>query len=211
MKPEVSSSSIKPLSNILSDALALTEGRGYYREPLDADGGTMDYLANQPRFNTLSLPDLLRARDQFHAHLLHKANVIGTGIGRYLIRKTDPYPGGRASCAYRSKAEKPPRTIENSEVRDYSWPAILVFVSKWVDEEEFGSANEFVLGDFVPRQIYLDDGRSVPVCTVLAPVVKRRRSNFAGRSRPNVKSAGGRLSRSHRVQGAGHFGTMAAY
>ena len=133
----------------------------------------MDYLANQPRFNTLSLPDLLRARDLFHAHLLHKANVIGTGIGRYLIRKTDPYPGGPEPRApIGPKPKKPPRTIENSEVRDYSWPAILVFVSKWVDEEKFGSANECALADFVPRQIYLDDGRSVPVCTVLAPVVE---------------------------------------
>ena len=98
----------------------------------------MDYLANQPRFNTLSLPDLLRARDQFHAHLLHKANVIGTGIGRYLIRKTDPYPGGPEPPAPMGpKPKKPPRTIENSEVRDYSWPCVLVFVRRWMEPSAF--------------------------------------------------------------------------
>ena len=170
----------------------------------------MDYLANQPRFNTLSLPDLLRARDQFHAHLLHKANVIGTGIGRYLIRKTDPYPGGPEPPApIGPKPKKPPRTIENSEVRDYSWPAILVFVSKWVDEEEFGSANEFALADFVPRQIYLDDGRSVPVCTVLAPVVEEAPEPISPADLDLTSSqlAGGYPVLT-RVQGAEHFGTI---
>ena len=45
-------------------------------------GATMDFLSADPQFSSLSLQDLLRARDQFHAHLLHKANVVGTAVGR---------------------------------------------------------------------------------------------------------------------------------
>jgi len=50
----------------------------------------MDPLSSDFDFNMLSLEDLLRARDFFHLHLMHKANVVGTAVGRYLIRKTDP-------------------------------------------------------------------------------------------------------------------------
>ena len=46
----------------------------------------MDILSPTIDFSTLSLLDLVRARDQFHPHLMHKANVVGTAIGRYLIR-----------------------------------------------------------------------------------------------------------------------------
>ena len=133
----------------------------------------MDYLGSQPQFNTLSLPDLLKARDQFHPHLLHKANVVGTAVGRYLIRKDDPYPtgdGGAARKSGREKAKKPPRTLENSEVRDYSWPAVLVFVSEWAEEGQFGGEGRLSASDFVPKTIYLEDGRSVPVCVVMAPM-----------------------------------------
>lgn len=42
-------------------------------------------------FASLSLLDLLRARDLFHVHLLNKRNVVATAVGRYLIRKSDPY------------------------------------------------------------------------------------------------------------------------
>ena len=137
----------------------------------------MDYLVSDRGFNDLSLADLLRARDQFHAHLLHKANVVGTAVGRYLIRSTDPYPQ-RQDAAPETAAppvKKGPRTIENSEVRDYSWPAVLVFVSEWVDDSDFHAnsdsteAAEAHVSDYVPKTIYLEDGRSVPVCVVLAP------------------------------------------
>ena len=50
----------------------------------------MDHLTSSPEFNSLSLADVLEAREQFHVHLMHKANVVGTAVGRYLIRKEDP-------------------------------------------------------------------------------------------------------------------------
>ena len=39
----------------------------------------------------LTLRDLLEARDVYHVHLAHLSNVVGTAIGRYLIREDDWY------------------------------------------------------------------------------------------------------------------------
>jgi hypothetical protein len=139
-------------------------------------GEFMDYLATQPQFNSLSLLDLLKARDQFHPHLMHKANVVGTAIGRYLIRKDDPYPNPEKN-RYSDKATtlikktKPPRTLENSEVREYSWPCVLVFVSRWESDSAFDNQTRSI-SDYVPKTIYLEDGRSVPICIVHAPLVE---------------------------------------
>jgi hypothetical protein len=67
-------------------------------------------------FASLSLRDLLEARDLYHFHLMNCANVVGTAVGRYLIRKAGVPPTAR-------------RTFANSEVRDNSWPCVLVLVS----------------------------------------------------------------------------------
>jgi len=40
-------------------------------------------------FSSLSLKDLIEARDLFHYHLLNKKNVVATALGLYLIRKRD--------------------------------------------------------------------------------------------------------------------------
>jgi hypothetical protein len=150
----------------------------------------MDYLASQPQFNSLSISELLKARDQFHPHLMHKANVIGTAIGRYLIRKTDPYPKHEVNDQEnkRNKAgskqkitEKPPRTLENSEVRDYSWPCILVFVSQWEDDSLFNN-KDLSMSTYVPKTVYLEDGQSVPICLVLAPPVETAPPPLAAKS-----------------------------
>ena len=37
-------------------------------------------------FSSLSLKDLIEARDLYHFHLIGKANVVGTAIGLYLVR-----------------------------------------------------------------------------------------------------------------------------
>src|SRR5580765_7275716 len=87
----------------------------------------MEFLKSDFEFSMLSLRDLLAARDFFHVHLMHKANVVGTAVGRYLVRKTDPYPPQRAP----EGAHSQPRTLQNSEVREYSWPCVIVLVSKW--------------------------------------------------------------------------------
>jgi hypothetical protein len=137
-------------------------------------------LSIDQNFNALSLKDLLEARDLYHTHLLHKQNVIATAIGRYLIRKSDPWPAPADKPAKKSlkksqqAADKPAvrgrRTLDNSEVRPYSWPCILVFVDHWVDRDKFGHArNQLDSEEIVPKTLYLPDGRTVPVCIVEAP------------------------------------------
>lgn len=171
----------------------------------------MDYLANNAQFNMLSLPDLLKARDQFHPHLMHKANVVGTAVGRYLIRETDPYPTERNPEQKKSKRleRKGPRTLENSEVRSYSWPCIIVFVSNWVEEHEFGSSSAFSPSDYVPKTIYLEDGQRVPVCVVLAPPIETAPPSPgpADFKFPDSGLAGG-YPVIARVQGASHVGSI---
>jgi hypothetical protein len=111
-------------------------------------------------FDKLSLRDLLDARDLYHVHLMHHANVLATAIGLYRIRERDSWPDkkGKAKRHYTY-----PRTLKNSQVRYYSWPCILVFVEKWEEPKDLEK------GDLVPKTLYLPDGRQVPVCVVLAP------------------------------------------
>lgn len=102
-------------------------------------------------FNSLSVKDLLEARDLFHVHLMNKANVVGTAIGRYRIRDV-------------SSTEK--RTLSNSSVKEKSWPCILVFVSEWKTDEELKRGD---ITEAIPQNIYMPDGRIVPICVIEAP------------------------------------------
>src|SRR5215216_2043429 len=125
-------------------------------------------------FNMLSLPDLLAARDQYHLHLMAKQHVVGTAVGRYLIRRTDPWPRSRRDLIEHDTTQarthgKAPRTLGNSEVRPYSWPCVLVFIDTWVDERE-AFAQGLRAGDLVPKALLMPDGSRVPVCIVYAPI-----------------------------------------
>ena len=111
-------------------------------------------------FAHLSLRDLVQARDLFHAMLLRHPNVVATAIGRYRIRKTDSWPNAR-----KKRHGTGVRRLDNSEVRPYSWPCILVFVSQWQDPRHFATHPE----DMVPGSLYTPDGTRVPVCVVEAP------------------------------------------
>jgi hypothetical protein len=106
------------------------------------------------------LKDLLRVRDAFHAHLCRKRNVIGTAVGRYLVRKTDPLENATSPSA--RWASRTPRTLANSEVRSYSQPCVLVFVNRWDAELSFPT-------EAIDPALVLPDGRSIPTCIVLAP------------------------------------------
>lgn len=125
-----------------------------------------EVLSADRDFNDLSLTDLLQARDLFHVHLLNKKNVIATAIGRYRIRKTDPFPWQKKYHQVVSANNRPARTLENSEVRPYSWPCILVFVKEWMKDEELRQFEN--MSEIVPKNIYMPDGRVVPICVVEA-------------------------------------------
>jgi len=115
-------------------------------------------------YDQVSIRDLLDARDQYHIHLMQHANVVATAVGRYRIRSNDSWPSAKGEGKVHGTY---PRILENSEVRNYSWPAILVFVQKWEDEKNLAP------GDLVPKTLYLPDGRKVPVCVIEAPKEER--------------------------------------
>jgi len=71
-------------------------------------------------FPSLSLKDLVEARDLFHYHLMNKKNVVATAVGLYRIRKKPDVE---------SQRERPRRTLFNSSIRKESWPCVYVFVS----------------------------------------------------------------------------------
>src|SRR5438552_379595 len=127
----------------------------------------IDVVGVQRNYQSLSVRDLLEARDQYHYHLMNKANVVGTAIGLYLIRDSDPWPSHeKNSVKAAAGAPKGERNLQNSNVRDYSWPCVLVFVKEWVDEADFKADGELHPEEMVPKTLYLSDGRMIPVCIV---------------------------------------------
>lgn len=120
------------------------------------------YLRADADFHSLSIRDLLEARDAYHVHLTHMDNVIATAIGRYRIRRGDPDVSDPGTV--RSRENAPPRTLESTVVRPWSWPCVLVFVREWRTRSELALKPEAV----VPPRLYLPDGRVVPTCVLLA-------------------------------------------
>lgn len=124
----------------------------------------MSLLDTQFNFHSLSLKDLLEARELYHWQLLNRDNVVGTAVGLYLIRDEErlPAPAGAAAAGPRPSG---PRRFDNASVRDYSWPCVLVLVSQWIEAHRFGGKGVDPR-HFIPPTLYLPDGRSVPVCVV---------------------------------------------
>ena len=118
----------------------------------------MNVLEQGPNFRSLSIRDLLEARDQYHYHLLNKANVVGTAIGLYLIRNKDEDEDDKST----------PRTLSNSRVRQDSWPCVLVFLRNWLRPSDFIEGGAAQPTDMLPKTLYMPDGRAVPVCVVQA-------------------------------------------
>jgi len=115
-------------------------------------------------YSSLSVHDLLDARDAYHIHLANLSNVVATAIGRYRIRKEDWYaenpPSAEPPKDYRRPAGE--RTLANSIVADWSWPCVLVFVGEWLPKEKFAQSPD----QMVPRALFLPDGRVIPTCVI---------------------------------------------
>lgn len=154
-------------------------------------------------YSQLSLADLLRARDNYHFHLMNKPNVIGTAVGYYLIRD-DP-----AAKKAAENGETRERTFNNSSVRNDSWPCVLVLVSEWHHEEKFGADGHYDATDLVPKTLFMPDGQAVPVCVVKAEEYLEHNSWEPG-APPDVPPAwglGGGLPIRVDCQGVDHFAT----
>ncbi len=149
---------------------------------------TQDLFASRTDFNLLSLKDLLLAREHFHLHLIYHANVIATAIGRYRIRITDPWPSEHQpkEMTKESAGPRSARTLGNSEIRPYSWPALLVFVDKWIMPGDFTNPD-----DSVPPAVFMPDGQKVPICVILAEMNDIRPEQDANFNYPASLIGGG--------------------
>ena len=133
-----------------------------------------DYLTSRS-FQSLTIYDLLEARSRHHRRLaVQFTNVVGTAVGffRYRMRE-DAYKTAEAAYKRINQRLRPKaisrkignaRTIENSAVRPWSPPCILVFVDSWLTREQFKSEPEKI----IPAFLETDDARLVPTCVILA-------------------------------------------
>jgi hypothetical protein len=170
----------------------------------------VDVLGVDRNFSSLSLKDLLEARDLYHWHLTSMANVVGTAVGLYYIRKSDPWPDERRSARALKEAprHKDARTFAESEVRDYSWPCVLVLVDRWVDPSEFGTGESHVSpGNLVPKTLYMPDGRMVPVCVVKVDPQEPRHDVLPAWTWPKSVIGGG-FPLISRTQGVDHIASV---
>ncbi|HLY90818.1 MAG TPA: hypothetical protein VKQ27_17685 [Acetobacteraceae bacterium] len=163
------------------------------------------YQNESNRFAQLSLKDLLDARDQYHIHLMRHPNVVATAVGRYRIRNDEPWPSERGA----TRQVTGERTLTNSQVRPYSWPAVLVFVERWEDPDAFsGKDGKYHPDEIVPRTLYLPDGRQIPVCVIVAP--RREHTDIAAPPiRYPLNNIGGGYPVIADVQGQQHVATIA--
>jgi hypothetical protein len=117
-------------------------------------------------FPALSVRDLLDAREGYHVHLTRLPNVVATAVGRYRRSREDPSKDSVSPTQWSTKDEQPPKTLSNSEVTDFSWPSILVFVDRWLTRRQLleGTSKDAI----VPPRLYLPDGRVVPTCVIYA-------------------------------------------
>lgn len=155
-------------------------------------------------FKSLSVHDLLDAREAYHVHLANMSNVIATAIGLYRIRTDDPdadKPLPRDK--WRSRTKSPERTLENTVVQPWSWPCVLIFVKQWQTQEELAQINPDYV---VPHFLYLSDGRVVPTCVVLAQEQEQTSPPLRDASFPHDLLGGGYPLLTD-VQGQEHIGS----
>ena len=165
-----------------------------------------DFDPNARSFSSLSVKDLLDARDAYHVHLCHLDNVFATAIGRFLIRDSDPDHDHYVSVSERRAkrdGSSNARTLENSTAKPWSWPCVLVFVTEWETPAQLRKSR----GRVVPQFLYLDDGRIIPTCVVKASLYQGPRSEP-----PSLKYTshmiGGGYPLLTDVQGAEHVGSV---
>jgi hypothetical protein len=156
-------------------------------------------------YSSLSVSDLLDARDAYHLHLSHLSNVVATAIGRYRIHEKDWYAGHppsepRPDGESRIKTEK---TLYNSVIKPWSWPSVLVFVSEWTEKSQFADSPD----QMVPRALFLPDGRVVPTCVLR---VKQQSGPAASADAPSFPRSliGGGFSLVSTEQKRDHLGSV---
>ncbi|WPB73123.1 hypothetical protein KYC5002_29175 [Archangium violaceum] len=158
-------------------------------------------LLSSRDFSSLSIKDLLEAREAYHVHLAHLDSVVATAIGRYRIRRRDP-DAEDPSAPHAHKSTEP-RTLSNTVIQHWSWPCVLVFVDQWLTPEELTHQPE----QLVPPLLYLPDGRVVPTCVILAERQQRAPAPLQTLAFTSGLVGGGYPALTD-VQGRQHLGTF---
>lgn len=158
-------------------------------------------LSPRRDFHSLSIKDLLEARDAYHTHLAYLENVVATAIGRYRFASTDR--GATDPSARYRRGAATPRTLANSTVTELSWPCVMVFVKEWIEPKEFAKRYD----EIVPPRLYLPDGRVVPTCVIYAER-KASSSTPAQNLRFPGTFLGGGFPALADVQGRQHLSTL---
>jgi hypothetical protein len=157
-------------------------------------------------FRSLSIHHLLQAREIYHPHLAHLENVIATAVGLYRIRTVDPdakKPLKHYQRLQKHKGETP-RTLSNTVVKPWSWPALLIFVKEWWTPQDLSKQDPDLV---VPRYLYLPDGTVVPTCVILAEVQDASPPPLQELKFPSGMVGGG-YPIFIRVQGKEHVGSL---
>ena len=116
------------------------------------------------KFPSLSLRDLLEAREAYHVHLMSLSSVVATAIGRFREMRRWSGESSLDPAHWKPREIKEPRTLTNSVVTEQSWPSVLVFVNKWYSRDELARGRHLDL--LVPQRLYLPDGRVIPTCVI---------------------------------------------
>lgn len=149
-------------------------------------------MSIKENFFSLSLQDLLEARDAYHNYLVRLENVAATAVGRKRFRRE-------------GVDRNEPIRMSNSEVRKGSWPCVLVFVTRWLGKSEL--AREKHLGHFIPEVLVLRDGRSIPTCVIeLEPADAEPNTDYLDYQSDLI---GGSYPVITHEQGRTHYGTLA--
>ncbi|KPL25461.1 MAG: hypothetical protein AMJ75_01050 [Phycisphaerae bacterium SM1_79] len=127
----------------------------------------MNRFSKNIDYRSLSIKDLLEARDAYHLHLLRLDNVVGTAIGYYRFHPSDPAAKGKEAGPAGSFDKE--KHLSQSIVTAYSHPAILVFVDRSVRRDKMAKTPE----QYIPPRLYLRDGRVIPTCTLVAKKEER--------------------------------------
>jgi hypothetical protein len=155
-------------------------------------------------FKSLSVKDLLDAREAYHTHLAHLENVVATAIGPYRIRVKDPDFEKPLTKDTESHSSTTPRTLHNTVVRPWSWPCLLVFVDRWLTREELSREAP---GQLVPPLLYMPDGRVVPTCVIYVEVQEEAPPPLLNINFPEEMIGGGYPIFTD-VQGQPHIGSL---
>ena len=157
-------------------------------------------------YKSLSVRDVLDAREAYHAHLIALENVFATAVGLFRIHAEAPDAGTATTAsagASRSKMSTA-RTFANSAVKPWSWPCVLVLVRRWMAEEEVRRKPDEV----VPPFLYLPNGRVIPVCVLCADLDTEARPTVVPVP-PLATGLGPGFPVVTTIQGAERFGTVA--